>query len=326
MKIPQPGSPTTYHGGFGNVGSGGKLGGYKPKQGGKNGGGNKGGGGGGHNGGGGGHGGGGGGGKGPAGMSIRDLYQLGMNLAHPLQQARHDVAAIYQPQIHGLKTDYSNYANQMGALYSVLGNQLADTGKSADNNYQNVNQDYTKGTQDILGALGQTTAPDQAAFLKVLGSQALAGSKDLAQSATNEARYNASMGQQAGMENTILQRNAASSLNQGLEQLRTQRGNDLKTQLDQIRSDAFNRLLALKQYQLNAATNASALQGDKATRKAFQQILDNALGFGTKHHNGGGNNNQGGGNNNTGGSHKKKKGGGPNKGSTHGHGIHQGQY
>lgn len=299
---PPPWMPSTFHGGGGyypGMGHGGvpgpiylHFGGGHGGQGGNGGGGN----------------GGGGNGKGKKGgknqsiknLSLQELFSLGMNLAHPLQQTRHDIQTIYGPQVRGLKNDYQNYANQMGALYSVLGNQLADTGASADNNYQKVNNDYTQGTQDILGSLAQTTAPDQAAFLNVLGNQALAGSKDLAQTATNEQRYNASMGQQAGMENTILQRNAAGSLNDALESLRKQRASDFQSQLDQNRQTAFERMLALKQYQLQAAQSASMMKGDKWTRQFYQDMFGNAMpGGGGGRHGGGGHH---GGNGNPGGS------------------------
>lgn len=307
--------PSTFHGGN----KGGKKGpgahGSLHKPGGKpggGGGGNGGGNGGNNHGGNNHHGGKGHGGKGPKslnGMSLQDLFSIGMNLAHPMQQTKHDISTIYGPQVRGLKHDYSNYSNQMGALYTVLGNQLGDIGAGADNNYQRVNSDYTKGTQDILGSLGQTTAPDQQAFLNVLGNQALAGSKDLAQQATNEQRYNASMGDQASLENTILQRNASGDLNAALESLRKQRASDFKSTLDQNRQTAFERMLALKQYQLQAAQVAQQGKGDKWTRQFFADQFGNALGSSGNggHHHGGHGQGGGGGNTGSGNHHQQKK-------------------
>jgi len=218
-------------------------------------------------------GGGGGGGSRTQGWSIRDLFDMGLNLSNPRQQARIDTRLLYQPQIHGLKRDYKTYANQTGALYDILQRQLGEAGAPALGNYQNINDAYTKGTQGIIDSLGQTTAPDQAAFLNTLGAQALAGSDQMKTMAANEQRYGASMGREAGLENMVLQRNAAGDLKDAMGQLRTSRATDFRDRLDQLRQTAFERMLALKEFQLRSAAVGSQLKGDKATRDFYSQLF-----------------------------------------------------
>lgn len=199
-------------------------------------------------GGGGGTGGGGGGNGGGGNGSLQGLLAM---ISNPMQTARNDIRALYNPQFSGLRSDYRTYSNQMGALYDILGRELERTGRRSDRQYGNINDAYSEGVQGILGGLEQTTAPDQAAFLNSLGAMALSGSRDLGTMASNEARYNASMGRQADIESMILQRNASGALRDAMGELREQRGLDFRQLLDQRRAEAFDRLMALKQFGLN---------------------------------------------------------------------------
>ena len=210
-------------------------------------------------GGGGGGGGGGNGGRGGRGGGVGSLLNIAGQLSHPLRQARRDMRSIYNPQIRGLKQDYNRYSNQMGALYDILGRRLGEVGEPAAANIAQVQGDYTSGVGGILDMIGsKIQTPEQAAFLNTLGAQSIAGADALGTQGANEQRLNASFGRQAALESNTLQRNAAYDLREGLSSLRDQRRMDTRSRLDELRAQAFERMLAIKEYQLRAAAAADA--------------------------------------------------------------------
>lgn len=261
--------------------------------GGQGGGGGNGGGGGGGGGNGGGRGGRGGrGGGGIGGLNIQELFNLGMNLSHPNRQARRDINLMYRPQIRGLKQDYNRYSNQMGALYDILGNKLKEAGDPAAANIGQIQGDYSQGVEGIIGALGnQIQTPEQMAFLNTLGTQATAGAEGLATQGANEQRLNASFQRQGALESNALQRQAAFDLREGLSSLRDQRRLDMRSRLDELRATAFERMLALKEYQLRAAAAADA----RNSNDFLADFAGGLAGLGLGGSGGGGPNNGGGG-------------------------------
>ena len=216
----------------------------------------------------------------------------GGGFTSPRKQARRDVMLALRPQLRETKRqgkdvrrEYDKYAGQMGGLYGLLDTQLADIGGDMGSQFT-ANQDrYSGGVADIMAAIGQSTAPDQGAFLNTLGSFALAGQNTLGTDAARETAYNASTRRQGGLESMVLGRNIRSDLQDALDQLRDERrdimrdrGPMVMQRMDTLRQQQFDRQMALKELALRRAAVASA-NGDDAAMGAFlQDYAKNALG------------------------------------------------
>lgn len=294
---------------------------WQPPNGG-NGGGGGGGGKGGGKGGGGGGGKGGGGKKGPfKGLTLDQLWSAGWNIGRPNQQARRDIDLMLDPQYRAIdaagkeaKDTFGEYDSKAQGLYQALNHELTQMGNQMPGDFAPIQENYTGGVQDILAALGQSSAPDQQGFLGLLGSQALAGQNELTSNQNRQMQLNQGTTQAGNVEGLTLRRNIAGDLNDTLGQLRDKRlavdetrPELFKQRADELRQLAFERMMAMKEYGLRNA----AVQGQNKSNKAMQQWLQNQLGDLNGGGGGGGGGNGGGGG---GGGNGGPGGGGPGGG------------
>ena len=215
----------------------------------------------------------------------------GGGFTSPRRQARRDVMLALRPQLRETKRqgtqvrrEYDKYAGQMGGLYGLLDTQLADIGGDMGGQFDAIQDRYSGGVADIMGALGQSAAPDQAAFLNTLGSFALAGQNTLGTDMARESAYNASTRRQGGLESMVLGRNIRSDLQDALDMLRDERrdimrdrGPMVMQRMDTLRQQAFDRSMALKELALRRAAVASANGDDAAMGRFLADYAGNAL-------------------------------------------------
>ncbi|HET9672694.1 MAG TPA: hypothetical protein VFQ40_07580 [Actinomycetota bacterium] len=177
-------------------------------------------------------------------------------------------------QRRGATRDYRNFSNQMGFLYDELGQELGDIGADTQGAFGGIQEGYTEGIEGIIGALGASSAPDQAAFLNSLGAQAIGGQQLLSNQQGRESAWNASTRRQGGIEGMQVRRNARADLQDVLDDLRLarrdvlgDRGAMVASRLDQLRDRRFDEWLArqelgLARRRLNMEGESSSAFGD----------------------------------------------------------------
>jgi hypothetical protein len=212
-----------------------------------------------------------------------DGWLTGWDFGNPRKQAQRDVRMFIRPQLNQIGRarqsagrDYERYDNRIQNLYDIVGKNLAGIGSDMAGIYGNISGDYTSGSADILGALGQSTAPDQQAYLNSLGSQALAGQRMIGTMGNVALNTNQSYREQGELERLVAARNAAGELRDLQDDYRQQkldvlgqRPDLLRQRLDELRQLAWERWMAEREWRLRAAS----VNGDDKGLSAFIESL-----------------------------------------------------
>lgn len=181
--------------------------------------------------------------------------------------------------------DYGQYSQQAADIGQAFQSQVAPLGGAYDAQVGGITSDLQAQLGSLTGLLGtsigQVPEAERAAGAAMFGTTGAGTLAQLASERARQAGYQTSAQRQGAIETMTTRRNALVDLQNYLDDLASRKtdlyaGSDamIRQREDQLRQQAFDRAMAMRNYNLNA----SQVSGQNASDAAFGAYLQQLLG------------------------------------------------